>query len=340
MTTFHFATDMSSEFYSQLQKLLYKNNHIFYHLRLINDNRLSANNDIKSLEASSRPKLLLTLVFFLLKHRFNRTKFCFHSIFPFIFLIPIVGKNGIYIHRASDYHSLRKTFPRLLLYVAVKLGIKIKFKSVSSKRKLEKSLGLSFSNTSLLLNPLREVFFEPYISTVKDKEKSKFKILIIAEEHERKGIYESCIAGLMYSKVTSSFVKVEHIGVDRKEKILEKCSLLESKYFQFFHNSKKFRSKDIRDKIQNADVVMLPSINETFGMVYVEALATGRAVIGVKGEGLYGTYPISKQIIFSKSQEPKDLLEALKKVPEFSPNIKVIHDMFSPDNIIRCWSDI
>lgn len=59
-------------------------------------------------------------------------------------------------------------------------------------------------------------------------------------------------------------------------------------------------------QMRNADVFVLPSVDETFGMVYLEAMAAGCIVVGTKGDGIDGiikneengflTLPISDEI--------------------------------------------
>lgn len=46
--------------------------------------------------------------------------------------------------------------------------------------------------------------------------------------------------------------------------------------------------KDVLDLMRKSDIFILPSINETFGMVYLEALACGCVTIGVNDEGIAG----------------------------------------------------
>ena len=44
----------------------------------------------------------------------------------------------------------------------------------------------------------------------------------------------------------------------------------------------------VLEEMRNSDIFILPSINETFGMVYLEAMASGCLTIGTKGDGLDG----------------------------------------------------
>lgn len=50
--------------------------------------------------------------------------------------------------------------------------------------------------------------------------------------------------------------------------------------------------------LQENDIFALPSFNETFGMVYLEAAATHNAVIGLKGEGVWGVFEENNEMMF------------------------------------------
>lgn len=63
---------------------------------------------------------------------------------------------------------------------------------------------------------------------------------------------------------------------------------------------------DVLTKMRESDIFILPSIGETFGMVYLEAMASGCITIGTKGDGIDGfirhrqngflTLPVSSEI--------------------------------------------
>ena len=46
--------------------------------------------------------------------------------------------------------------------------------------------------------------------------------------------------------------------------------------------------KQVLEEMRNSDIFILPSINETFGMVYLEAMASGCVTVGLKGDGIDG----------------------------------------------------
>lgn len=63
---------------------------------------------------------------------------------------------------------------------------------------------------------------------------------------------------------------------------------------------------EVYEKMRQSDIFVLPSVGETFGMVYLEAMASGCIVVGTKDDGIDGiikdgengflTFPISDEI--------------------------------------------
>lgn len=57
----------------------------------------------------------------------------------------------------------------------------------------------------------------------------------------------------------------------------------------------------IDELLQQSDIFALPSINETFGLVYLEASAHQNAVIATKGTGIWGHFIDGEEMIFCDS---------------------------------------
>ena len=72
----------------------------------------------------------------------------------------------------------------------------------------------------------------------------------------------------------------------------------------------------IWNKLDENDVFILPSINETFGLSYLEALARGLIVIGTKNTGIDGVIKNNENgfLIEPKIQEIKEILEKINSI--------------------------
>ena len=68
------------------------------------------------------------------------------------------------------------------------------------------------------------------------------------------------------------------------------------------------------DYMSNSDIFVLPSYNEAFGVVYLEALASGCAVIGVKGQGCEDINSKKECIYLVEPQNTESIVNAINKI--------------------------
>lgn len=61
--------------------------------------------------------------------------------------------------------------------------------------------------------------------------------------------------------------------------------------------------EEVSKLLTDSDIFALPSVNETFGMVYLEAAATQNAIIGFKGEGVWGVFDEDKEMLFCSNYQ-------------------------------------
>jgi glycosyltransferase involved in cell wall biosynthesis len=55
--------------------------------------------------------------------------------------------------------------------------------------------------------------------------------------------------------------------------------------------------------LSQSDIFALPSIDETFGMVYLEAAATGNALVGHRNEGVWGVFVDGSDMLFCSDEK-------------------------------------
>jgi glycosyltransferase involved in cell wall biosynthesis len=68
------------------------------------------------------------------------------------------------------------------------------------------------------------------------------------------------------------------------------------------HFKGKLAIEDVLEISREGDIFALPSADETFGMVYLEAAANHNAMIGLQNEGVWGVFEDGKEMLFSKDE--------------------------------------
>jgi glycosyltransferase involved in cell wall biosynthesis len=97
--------------------------------------------------------------------------------------------------------------------------------------------------------------------------------------------------------------------IDAKyQKIAEKNPFVE--YFP------KQAKAQLLDLYRRSDVFVMPSVHETFGLVYAEAMSQGLPVIYSKDQGFDGQFPDGTVGYSAASKNPKDIVSAVKKIYE------------------------
>lgn len=117
--------------------------------------------------------------------------------------------------------------------------------------------------------------------------KRKLKLLYAGALIERKNV-DSIIKALVF---ISKIVNVELVIIgdgpqrDLLESLAEEIQLENGTSINFLGNKSK---KQVYQAMKDNDVFIMPSINETLGLVYLEAMANGCITIGMRNEGIDG----------------------------------------------------
>lgn len=101
--------------------------------------------------------------------------------------------------------------------------------------------------------------------------------------------------------------------------------------------------KKLLDMHRKSDIFIMPSFQETFGLVYVEAISQGLPIIYTKGQGIDGYF---KEGTVGYSVNPKDVNDIVKKIEmiihnynKISKNCHNLVDNFSWDKIAKIYHD-
>lgn len=229
---------------------------------------------------------------------------------------------------------------------------------------------LSASKIFFLSEAYQKTVFEKYISKKCQNEIQK-KIEIIPN-----GIdsfwFENVFQRRNYTEINQRLrqkrLKLVYVGnIDKNKNIMLTCkaiNLLKRDNWKIdFAVVGKIRDKSvynsIRDHIQYlsprpkekliniyrmSDVFVMPSISESFGLVYVEAMTQGLPVIYTEGQGFDGQFPEGKVGYAVDAKNPISVAGAIKKIAEsyedISRNTAICAKKFNWKNICEIYKQI
>ncbi|MDO5716095.1 MAG: glycosyltransferase, partial [Tissierellia bacterium] len=120
----------------------------------------------------------------------------------------------------------------------------------------------------------------------------------------------------MVYKVFQSLYKIDH----RFEMVV--IGNISEEYRDRYHHDRiiykgPLEKKKVLEELQNAHIYFMPSLRETFGLVYVEAMSQGLPIIYTKGQGFDGQFPEGE---IGYGVEPDQEQEMIDKIFEIIKN--------------------
>lgn len=145
------------------------------------------------------------------------------------------------------------------------------------------------------------------------QEKDKIKVLTCGQFIKRKNIDKVI-------KACDEFDNAELtvIGSGCQYNCLKKISNKTIFTGQLPHNK-------VLEKMRESDIFILPSINETFGMVYLEAMASGCITVCTKNDGIDGIIKDGENGFLT---EPENIKETLEKIINLKDKNRVLENAY------------
>ena len=143
------------------------------------------------------------------------------------------------------------------------------------------------------------------------KDNNSITISIVAELIRRKNVDWVIRAVKEYAGTQAVQLMIAGDGVCREE-----LQRLAGNSFHI-HFLGKISREEVMNLLEGSHIFTLPSINETFGLVYIEAAAKGNAVICHRNEGVDGLFDDGKEMMFCEGyNEFSAILNKLIENPE------------------------
>ena len=156
---------------------------------------------------------------------------------------------------------------------ALKKSAAISCRSYVLKEKLLKMFPQYEAKTFVAPSGIDEKYI---INPINRIETDKLKILTCANFKKRKNIDK-----LIHALKNVEGVELTVIGEGKERKRLQKINK-ENKFLGRLSREK------VLEHMRKSDLFILPSVNETFGMVYIEAMASGCITVCTEGDGIDG----------------------------------------------------
>ena len=175
-------------------------------------------------------------------------------------------------------------FLRRIGIEVMKNADKIIFLSNASKKEVfckyikPKDSNLLLNKTVVIPNGVDKFWIENKIRVPKKIKENEFKIIYVGQINKNKNVKSTILACKELIK-DNKFVKFTVVGECRSNKFKK---LLKEDFIEYHNHCSK---EELISYYRESDVFVMPSIKETFGLVYAEALTQGIPVIYTSGQG-------------------------------------------------------
>lgn len=257
------------------------------------------------------------------------------------YLVTIRGGTDFRFY--SRMHDCRTTFNQILTNAK-----KTIFLSPVAKQSMEKLSGLHLENAIIIPNLCR--FNVKGNGYRKKSNIIEYTTVLSFHQYKRKGILNLISAiGVLKQKFPILHIKLNVIGGgdDSVLKIIQShVSSLQLSDRIYFSGS--LNQQQVLRAISASDAMLLPALDETFGMVYLESIANQTPVLYMKGTGIDGLFADDLVGVAVKTQEPQEIASAIlvliERGDEFRDHITELIDsgffkMFTSEHIVEKYTN-
>lgn len=159
-------------------------------------------------------------------------------------------------------------------------------------------------------NGIEQFWFDNIYKAPRSVSRGNLKILTVGDIDRNKN-HQAVIRAIEKLEIKGYKVKYTIIGEVHDKLVFEK--IIKSPFVQYLP---KMAKEELLIEYRNADLFVLTSISETFGLVYPEAMTQGLPVVYSKGQGFDGQFMEGKAGYHAKSDSPSEICSSIEKVLE------------------------
>lgn len=256
-------------------------------------------------------KLLYVTLFLLIKYRklLSNADFLYsHTIWTNGLLCYLSNKlfrvNYIVAARSNDYHTFLRRLPhyRFVVRKIVTSAQSVIFISDIYKKCFFRKYPKIFKgcNSEVIYNGIDDFWVEKSKSLLAKKMGKKSEILFVGRFNKTKNISQ-VVKAVNLAREVESNLELKIVGGSREE-LLKLLNINELPSWLVVEG--KVNKERLFELYSSCACLLVPSIQETFGLVYLEALSCGCPVIHSKNEAIDGIFAEEPNVI---SVEPNDL---------------------------------
>lgn len=171
-----------------------------------------------------------------------------------------------------------------------------------------KKLREKIANKSFVIpNGIDRFFLDNIPTENKQVNKESLRLIYVGEVNTNKNLTTTLKAcELLKSKGYKPSIKV--VGKISDPKL---AYIKDSPFVEYHQHCDK---EEVIEYYKQSDIFVMPSLNETFGLVYAEALSQGLPIVYSRGQGIDGYFAEGQVGFHVRSRHPEEIVEAIEDI--------------------------